>query len=121
MRGERGGATLNERLDVASARRLCVCLEIRCDRAYVARCRVRWGSCWEAGWYRENSGGVESRRGGAERQSKHKRRETSGVCGLVRVKSVDGKNKALAPSPSRFASIGSILSLDSIVQTAARS
>ena len=65
--GERGGATLN--LDVASARRLCVCLEIRCDRAYVARCRVRWGSCWEAGWYRENSGGVESRRGGAERQS----------------------------------------------------
>ena len=67
MRGERGGATLN--LDVASARRLCVCLEIRCDRAYVARCRVRWGSCWEAGWYRENSGGVESRRGGAERQS----------------------------------------------------
>ena len=37
-------------------------------------------------------GEPERRRG----ETEHKRRETSGVCGLVRVKSVDGKNKALA-------------------------
>ena len=61
-------------------------------------------------------GEPERRRG----ETEHKRRETSGVCGLVRVKSVDGKNKALAPSPSRFASMAAH-SLDSIVQTAARS
>ena len=38
-------------------------------------------------------GEPERRRG----ETEHKRSETSGVCGLVRVKSVDGKNKALAP------------------------